>query len=269
MGTKPYSALTFTDDFMFCKVLSSNEQLCKGLLELTLGIKIKKLKINNSQEQIEEKYDARGIRLDVYAVAEDDTVYDIEMQTTLTRDIPKRTRYYQGMIDLNLIGRNARFSELKRTYIIFICKDDPFKKAGKNLPVYTFENRCREDLNISLGDEAVKVIINANGSRENLSKEMIAFLDFLQSGMGNSPFTRELQAAVESAKSHKEWEVEFMTLYAKILEERDEAQIEQLIETSRLYNAPDRKIVENLMSKFNLSEEEALEKIREFDLQPA
>lgn len=52
---------------------------------------------------------------------------------------------------------------------MFICTEDPF---GKNLPIYTFENTCRENTNVLLGDETVKVIINAQGDRENLSNEM-------------------------------------------------------------------------------------------------
>lgn len=266
MRKKDYSELTFTDDFMFCKVLENNLDLCKGLLELTLGFRIKDLKVSQTQTQIEEKYDARGIRLDVYAVAEDNTIYDIEMQTTLTKDLPKRTRYYQGMIDLNLIGRGARFGELKRTYIIFICTEDPFEK---NLPIYTFENTCRENTNVLLGDEAVKVIVNAQGDRENLSNEMKAFLDFLQSGKSESTFTSKLKEAVERAKHHKEWEVEFMTMYMKIQEERDDAQIEQMIETGRRYGASTSQIIGDLMSKFNLSKDEAEDRIKEFDLQLA
>ena len=49
MGKKRYEDLTFTDDFMFCKVLSSNEDICKELLELILGIRIRKIVILNKQ----------------------------------------------------------------------------------------------------------------------------------------------------------------------------------------------------------------------------
>ncbi|MCR4907219.1 MAG: Rpn family recombination-promoting nuclease/putative transposase [Lachnospiraceae bacterium] len=200
MYDKEYSQLTFVDDFMFCKILSSNKDLCKALLELTLGIKIKKIEIVKEQTPIEQKYDARGIRLDIYVEDEDGTVYDIEMQTTLKKDLPKRTRYYQGMIDLQLIGRKADFKDLKRTYIIFICMSDPF---GKQFPVYTFDNRCKECPELMLGDEATKVVINASGNRDNLSPEMKAFLDLLQSGVGGSAFTRRLQEEVEKAKNMK------------------------------------------------------------------
>lgn len=37
-----YENLNFTDDFMFCKILENNLDLCKELLELILNIKIKK-----------------------------------------------------------------------------------------------------------------------------------------------------------------------------------------------------------------------------------
>lgn len=37
---KKYEELTFTDDFMFCKVMQNNPDLCKHLIELIIGKKI-------------------------------------------------------------------------------------------------------------------------------------------------------------------------------------------------------------------------------------
>lgn len=39
---KKYEKLTFTDDFMFCKVMQNNPDLCKHLIELIIGKKITK-----------------------------------------------------------------------------------------------------------------------------------------------------------------------------------------------------------------------------------
>ena len=133
----------------------------------------------------------------------------------------------------------------------------------------TFDYRCKEDPDILLGDEATKVIINATGNRAGLSDEMSAFLDFVLTGKGNSSFTHRLEAAVESAKTHKEWEVEYMTLYAKIQEERDEAAINQLIKSLRKYNIPEINILNDIMTEFNLTKEEALDFINEYDKQLA
>ena len=60
-----------------------------------------------------------------------------------------------------------------------------------------------------------------------------------------------------------------MTLYAKIQEERDEAAINQLIETAREYNASNEDIIRKIIKKFHLSEEEALDCINEYDKQLA
>ena len=132
---KEYNKLDFTDDFMFCMILENNLELCKELLELILDIKIKKVELANSQKRIDLTYDGKGIRLDVYVNDSENTVYDIEMQTTKQKELPKRTRYYQGMIDLNLIQKGMDYSELKKTYVIFICLKDVF---GKNLPAVSY-----------------------------------------------------------------------------------------------------------------------------------
>lgn len=224
---KRYEDLKFTDDFMFCKVLENNPDLCKRMLELILGVKIKKIQRSESQLSIKHTFDGKGVRFDVYIEDTQDSVYDIEMQTTIKKEIPKRARYYQGMIDLNLLKEGIHYSELKKTYIIFICLDDPF---GKNLPVYTFEYACVDNPHIKLNDEAVKVVINANGDRTGLSDEMVAFLDFLKYNKADSKLTEDLRYAVNRSIAKKEWEGEFMTLEMKIQEEREEAKAEGLAE---------------------------------------
>ena len=162
--SKKFKELDFTDDFFFCKILTKNKGLCIELLELILKIKIKKIVFMTEQKPIEITADARGIRLDVYVEDENETVYDIEMQPTKKTNLPKRSRYYQGMIDLNLIERGADFNELKKSYVIFICLEDPFKEG---LQVYTFENRCRECASLVLGDDTIKVFINAAGTADD------------------------------------------------------------------------------------------------------
>ena len=67
-------------------------------------------------------------------------------------------------------------THIKKTYVIFICLKDVF---GKNLPIYTFNNICEQNHSLTLGDEATKVIVNAEGSRDDLSENMRSFLDYL------------------------------------------------------------------------------------------
>ena len=140
-NAKKYDDLTFTDDFMFCKVMTTNPELCHELLELILGKKVGAFTRLDQQKPIEMTADGKGIRFDVYSEDDSGIVYDCEMQTSKKDNLPKRTRYYQGMIDLNLLERGADYKELKKSYVIFIC---PFDQFQEGLHKYTFENQCKE-----------------------------------------------------------------------------------------------------------------------------
>ncbi len=94
------------------------------------------------QKGIKPDVEAKSVRLDVYVKDGKGTVYDIEMQVADTKELPKRTRYYQSLIDLQLIDKVQAYKKLKLSYIMFIC---PFDVFGKGRHIYTFENTCRED----------------------------------------------------------------------------------------------------------------------------
>ena len=93
--TKRYEELNFTDDFMFCKILQNDPDLCRELTELILLRKIGRIVSIDRQKAIEITADGKGVRFDVYMEDDESTVYDIEMQTTVAEDLPKRMRYYQ------------------------------------------------------------------------------------------------------------------------------------------------------------------------------
>ena len=146
--------LTFTDDYMFGYVMR-NEEICKGLLERLLGIKIQRLEFPTLQKTIAPHYESKGVRLDVY-VQDSTRVFDIEIQNSLDEDLPTRTRYYQSMMDIDLLLKGKQYSQLKESFVIFVCKDDFFKE---NLPCYTFSNLCHEKLSLELGDKTNKIKI--------------------------------------------------------------------------------------------------------------
>ncbi len=78
------------------------------------------------------------------------------------------------MIDLQLVDAGQHYKKLNKSYIIFIC---PFDLYSKGRHTYTFENICKEDNSISMGDEAVKIFLNADGTMDDVSCELRAFLD--------------------------------------------------------------------------------------------
>ena len=99
---KKYEELDITDPFIFAKVMSEKE-LCKPLLENILNIKIRDIVYVDYEEIIQMTAKSKDIRLDIYVEDDDNTVFNLEMQTTTYKELPKRSRYYQGIIDLNMI----------------------------------------------------------------------------------------------------------------------------------------------------------------------
>ncbi len=74
---KKYEELTIVDDFMFGKVLNHPER-CRQLLEIILGVKIRKVVFIDSQESLNPDYRAKGIRLDIYVEDSKNTVYNVD-----------------------------------------------------------------------------------------------------------------------------------------------------------------------------------------------
>ncbi|WP_026526380.1 hypothetical protein [Butyrivibrio sp. VCD2006] len=77
---KNYEELCFADDFMFCKILQENEDLCKELTELILNRKVGSFVKSEKQKTIQISPNNHGVRFDVYFEDDKNNVYDIEMQ---------------------------------------------------------------------------------------------------------------------------------------------------------------------------------------------
>ena len=221
---KKYEELTFTDDFMFCKILENQPELCRELLEIVLERSVGALVSVNRQKPVEITADGRGVRFDVYAEDDENIIYDIEMQNANRDSPPKRTRYSQGMIDLNLMERGTEYKDLNRSYLIYICKFNLF--PDKDRHKYTFLNLCRENPDIELGDETQKIFLCASGTQNDVSPEMTAFLNFVATGESSDTFTQSLDSAVEDARIHKRWRQEYMTLLEHYKQEREEGRAE-------------------------------------------
>ena len=209
--TKDYSELDLTNSFIFSKVMT-DERLCKRLLEIILGIDILRIEYIEAEKDMKFAPDGKGVRLDVYVDDKQGTVYDIEMQAIDTKELPKRSRYYQSMIDLTVLEKGASYEDLKKSYVIFICMADVFDKGRY---VYTFRNICVDDPSIELGDDETKIFLNPYGSGE-ISEELSEFFGYLREHKPTGEFTKALDESVTTAKGSAVWRKEYMTLEMEI-----------------------------------------------------
>lgn len=208
---KTLKELNFEDDFLFAKVMSDKE-ICKEFLEKLLNVKIEKVEIPESQKVIYLLLECKGIRLDIYVNDENNTVYNIEMQRSDNKNLGKRMRYYQGNIDIDCITKGQDYKELAKSYVIFICTFDYFKKG---LHEYIFENVCVKDSNIKLNDETYKIILNNKGYKEDIDYEILEYVEksdaeVARKARGN--LVKHIHKRVIEVKNDASVEVEFMTL---------------------------------------------------------
>ena len=202
---KPVEELRFTDDFMFCRVMQTPE-LCKGVIERLLGIKVERIEYPELQKEIRPYYSAHGVRMDVY-VKDSDRIFDIEMQTSVPDDLPRRMRYYQSMIDIDTLIKGSEYETLKESYVIFLCTKDPF---GLGLPVYSFSTVCKEKKDFALNDGINKLFFNASAAALEKNLEIKGFLGYLCSGKPSDTFTEDIEQRVERLKINEIFRSNYM-----------------------------------------------------------
>ena len=201
------NTLTIRNSVIFTLVMS-RERLAKMCLERILGKKIRKIKYIESEKTEELSVKIHGIRMDVYCENEE-AVYNIEMQAYQTFDLPKRSRYYQDMMDMILLEKGESYEALKKNIVIFICTFDPF---GKDRHIYTFENRCKEDSSLRLEDESMKIFLNTKGKMDDIPRPLRMFLEYIETGDAEDAYTKELDSAVAEVRSNEKWRKPIMTL---------------------------------------------------------
>ncbi len=265
---KPFEELTLKDDFIFGIVMRKPEY-CKPCLERILGIRIRQIRFPEGQKVLDVSADAKSVRLDIYVEDDADTVYNVEMQTVKQEFLPKRSRYYQDIIDISLLDKGEHYSKLKQSIIIFLCTFDYY---GEGRHIYTFENRCRENLKLSFGDETIKIILNTKGTQKDVSRELLDFLTYIESGNPTDDYTQELENEINRVRGNEERRLDYMTLYLKqqeiYMDGREEGMIEgraegkaegiaALIEISQEWRKTLEETRKVIMEKFSLNAAEA------------
>ena len=192
---------------MFAKVMS-NKEICKPVLEQILNIKIRDIEYLDYEETIQIAPGSKSIRLDIYVEDDKNTVFNLEMQTTNYEELPKRSRYYQNIIDLKLIEKGQSYDILKTSYVIFICTFDFFEK---NRSIYEFENICVDDANIRLNDGTHKIFLNTKGDRDGIGRELQLLLDYFDGREPESKLARDMQKKVFEARGNDQWRREYMS----------------------------------------------------------
>lgn len=224
--SKTLQELNLTDDFLF-DVTTEELENCKAIIELTTGLRLKSLKWKSGQKVIHNLPGKRGVRLDFIAESEDGRIFDVEMQNRNEGNIPKRTRFYQALIDAPILKSGERgFDKMNPLYIIIICNYNPY---GKKKYCYTFDNQCKEVPGLRLGDEVTKLLLSTKGeNEEEVSKELVDFLHYVTESNENGlpdecdERLKRLHESIREIKASADMEVEYMKMEERERIIRDE-----------------------------------------------
>jgi len=254
---KPVDELTFTDDGMFQAVMHE-PKICAEIIERLLHIKVGHIDYPELEKTIAPYYTSKGIRMDVY-LQDSNRVIDVEMQNKTMNSLGNRMRYYQSMIDIDTLIKGQDYSDLKESYIVFICKKDPFRDLDYEpfgLPCYTFKNICAENDNVELDDKTTKVVYNASAYERAKDPWLHDFLQYVYTDIsGDDAFSNSLSAMIEKIKKNEN----FRGLYLSMnLHDRDLKK--EAMEEGALQKAIEAALV--LIKDYNVPPEVAAEKMK-------
>lgn len=213
---KSWEDLTLADNFIFQKLMR-NQEICKKVLSEIIGKEIVRIEYPEYEKTIDVRVDSKGIRLDVYIKGKDE-VYNVEIQNSLINYLPKRGRYYQDLIDLDLLEKGQKYNELCHSYVIFICTYDFYQE---NQYKYTFTYKCNEVDNLEYGDLTTQIVLNTQGTKGNVSNDLKTFLKCINGVFSDEVFSATIKNEFDRIKLNKELRREYMTLELELMEKYD------------------------------------------------
>lgn len=223
---KTLKELNLMDRFL-CAEAVEDQEFLETVLAIILEKDISLKHPPQAEKEIRGELRKKKVRVDVWATDEENVVYDLEAQDKDTKNLPKRSRYYQGLMDSKLLPVGTiDYNKLNDAVIILIA---PFDLFGKGLYKYTFSMICEEKPDIMLGDGAVRIFLNTGGkNRENASEELIAMLRYFETSteeVANASGSERILALhkkVEAIRNNEEIGVKYMNALEEKLLERQE-----------------------------------------------
>ncbi len=266
--------LNMIDAFLFDKATTSVQNavmISKVIIKRATGLDVKNIVVETEKQIPGMDLNKRGIRLDVYLTEEDMKagkdilrLFDIEPNNYYEPDLPRRSRFYQSLIDSQLMPSNTPFRKLPDIFMIWILPYDPF---GDDRMIYTVKNMVAENNQIVYNDGSIKLFLYTKGTKGG-SKELKELLTYLEdTTLANAVDSdlREIQKIVDNVKADSRERERFMTLQEMIYYEkrdsREDGLIEGIIRTHKSLNATCDQAKAAIITQFDLTEEKADEYI--------
>lgn len=255
---KQLNELTLLDRFLFAEAMNNPENM-QAVLEIILGQDVVLNQLPQTEKEQRGSSRFRTVRLDVWAQDSGGTVYDVEAQQRNTGNLPKRSRFYQALIDRQLMEPgDTDFNILNPVFIIIIA---PFDLFGEEKFVYTFSMQCRESPGLELCDDAVRIFLNTHGKNDHeVSEELRELLYYMEhtndyGQQAKSAKIQKLAQNVTDLQNNAEVGVRYMQAWEERVIELQEARKDE----RKIVESEMRGLVETSKQKAEEAEQKAEE----------
>jgi len=255
--------LNLMDRFLFAEA-TEDPEVVEIILEIVLGREIVLKHQPQAEKEIRKAVWSKIVRLDVMAIAEDDAVFNAEVQQKNTGDLPRRSRFYNGMIDSKLLpSGSVNYNELSDVFIITIMSFDLF---GEGRYRYTFEMTCEESQELKLKDGATRIFLNTKGKNpDEVSQDILDLLAFFEDSTYetakalNNEKIWKLYEKIDAIKKSEEIGVKWMNAWEERIYMEREARAQGLAE-GRLDTMVES--IKNLMESMELTQGQAMDALK-------
>ena len=273
--------LNMIDAFLFDKATTSVQNaitISKVIIKRATGLDVENIVVETEKQISGMDLNKRGVRLDVYLTEEDMNagkdilrLFDIEPKNYYEPDLPRRSRFYQSLIDSQLLPTDTPFRKLPDIFMIWILPYDPF---GDDRMIYTVKNMVVENDQIVYNDGSTKLFLYTKGTKGGSKelKDLLTYLEYTTVANAVDSDLKEIQKIVDNVKADSRERERFMTLQEMIYyEKRDSREagyqagliegIKGVITAYKSLNATYDQAKAAIINQFNLTEEKADEYI--------
>ena len=187
MTIKPFDDLDITDPIMFGLVFS-NKHITQPFIEHLLDIKIDHLETPTPEAVL--SFDAN----------------------------------HKSVCDGVALAKGNFYTSLKPQYIIFLCPMDIF---GRGFPIYHFENRAKEDLDITLSDLTYKNFYIFSRYEDFTDPVVKAYMKYFATRNVDSNETETINKQVSFFKTDTLTRTKYMTLEYELHEREEKVREEE------------------------------------------
>lgn len=243
---KPIEEMNVIDDFLFTEIMADEEnglEACRIILSCVLKRKIRNIRFTAQKVVPGVSEHSHGIRLDAYVTeeseetGEDISVYDVEPDKNSSEkaSLPKRSRYYGDLIDIQLLNVGTDYEELPELVTIFILTYDPF---GENAMYYEAGTVIRTHPHVPYNDGIRRIFLYVNGDLPNGNNEedrkilnLLRYLNESTEANATDDNTRLLNSIVKSTKTKKDIGIRYMKSWEREKQLRKEGREEEHVYT--------------------------------------